>query len=61
MEFILGLIIGIVVGGGAIIVFGKNNKRKVENARLEILKTYEKVKDKFDGNKDAQSAINKIK
>tara|TARA_B100000614_G_scaffold262909_1_gene300994 strand:+ start:485207 stop:485395 length:189 start_codon:yes stop_codon:yes gene_type:complete len=62
MGFILGLIVGVVVGGGLVIVFGKNNKKKVEAARSAIVDAYEKIKDKFDGDEDdAKQAVDKIR
>jgi hypothetical protein len=42
MGFILGLVVGAVVTGVLFIVFGKNNKKKIEAARSEIVNAYNK-------------------
>lgn len=43
---ILGIVVfiaGVVIGGGAVIVFGENNKNKVAAARAFLVEKYEKV------------------
>ncbi len=42
MGFILGLIVGVVVGGLLVIVFGKNNKKHIEAVRSEVVGAYNK-------------------
>ncbi len=37
MSFLLGFIIGAIVSGVVLIVFGKNNKNKISEARKSIL------------------------
>lgn len=46
MGFILGLIIGVVGVGVAFIIFGKNNKRKIEAARVVLLEEADKIEGK---------------
>jgi len=40
MEFIIGFIVGAFVAGVAFIVFHKNNMRKINKARANILAAY---------------------
>lgn len=40
---VLTFVAGVVIGGGAVIVFGKNNKNKVTAARAFLVEKYEKV------------------
>lgn len=42
MEFIIGLIIGILAGGLSVIIFGKNNKKHIEAVRSEVVGAYNK-------------------
>lgn len=42
MGFLLGLLIGTVVTGVVFIVFGKNNKNKINKAREAIVGAYGK-------------------
>lgn len=34
---------GLVIGGGAVIVFGKNNKNKIANARAFLVEKYDSL------------------
>lgn len=43
MEFIIGMLVGVLVGGLLVIVFGKNNKKHIEAIRSEVVETYEKA------------------
>ncbi len=43
VAVILAFVVGVVVGGGAVIVFGKNNKNKITKAREFIVEKYEKI------------------
>lgn len=48
MAFILGLIVGVVVGGLLVIVFGKNNKKHIEAVRSEVVSAYNKGAGELD-------------
>ena len=48
MGFILGLIVGVVVGGLLVIVFGKNNKKHIEAVRSEVVGAYNKGAGELD-------------
>lgn len=43
--FIIGMLIGVVVGGLLVIVFGKNNKNHIAAVRSEVIETVEEVKE----------------
>lgn len=47
MAFILGLLVGLVVGGVLVIVFGKNNKNHIEQVRSEVVAAYNKGNDEL--------------
>lgn len=42
MAFLFGMILGVVVGGLLVIVFGKSNKKLVEATRAEVVGAYNK-------------------
>jgi hypothetical protein len=43
MQFVFGLIVGVLVGGLLVIVFSKNNKNHIAAARNEVLETIDKA------------------
>lgn len=45
VMFIIGMLIGVVVGGLLVIVFGKNNKNHIAAVRSEVIETVEEVKE----------------
>ena len=55
MAFLTGLVVGVIVGGLLVIVFGKNNKKHIETVRSEVIDAYGK------GSQNLETLINSWK
>lgn len=47
MVSIIAFVVGVIIGGAAVIVFSKNNKNTIAGARSEILEAANKVENKI--------------
>jgi len=47
ISFLIGFVVGLIIGGAAVIVFSKNNKNTIAGAREEILQAAKKVETKI--------------
>lgn len=50
MDLLIVFVFGVVIGGGSVVVFSKNNKRTIAKGREQILAVWDKVQgdDKVD-------------
>lgn len=59
MEFVAGIVVGTLVTGVMFIVFGKNNKNKIEKARKEIVDAYEHASNEL--NEESRKVVRRVK